>query len=161
MEPRSGLGSGPENHRITERVSRQLILSLISTTMSGSFLTTVNRCQSAAWVRQSALTFIPPRQAVPSITENETEVSFFNRDSYEIFKLNPEVLPNSHHLMGVLYLYSDSMGMLNFIRPFGRTLYATTSNGGSVYNTVWQIQGSKKWIYIRVLQPVSFDDDVG
>jgi hypothetical protein len=79
---------------------------------------TVNLCQIAAWVRQSALgAFILLRQAVPSIAENETEVSFFNRDLYENFKLNPQVLPRlfSHHLMDVSYLYSDSMGMLNFI----------------------------------------------
>ena len=29
---------------------------------------------------------------MPSFTENETEVSFFNRDLYENFKLNPQVL---------------------------------------------------------------------
>ena len=88
----------------------------------------VNHCQSAAWVRQSALgTFIPLRQAVPSITENETEVSFFNRDLYENFKLNPQVLPCSLNVSwGVSYLYSDSMGVLNFIRPFEKTLYAAT-----------------------------------
>lgn len=54
---------------------------------------TVNHCQGVAWVCQSALwAFISLRQAVPSITENESEISFFNRDLYEIFRLNPQVL---------------------------------------------------------------------
>lgn len=67
--------------------------------MSGSFLTTVNHCQSVAWVRHLALGGI--YSAEPSITENETEISFFNRDLYENFKLNPQVLPLfSHHLYG-------------------------------------------------------------
>ena len=75
---------------------------------------------------------------MPSITENETEISFFNRDLYENFKLNPEVLPLfTHHLYGASYLCLDSMGMLNFIRPFGTTLYATsTGRLRLLYNTV-------------------------
>src|SRR6267154_2357226 len=109
MEPRSGPGSGPENQTCTDLVSRQLILSLISTTTSGSFLTTVNHCQGAAWVCQSALgAFIPPIQAVPSITENETEVSFFNRDLYENFKLNPQVLPCSLTILRVSHISTQT-----------------------------------------------------
>jgi hypothetical protein len=105
MEPRSGPGSGTENHTCSDLVSRQLILSLISTTTSGSFLTTVNHCQSAAWVRQSALgACIPLRQVVPSITENETEVSLFNRDLYENFKLNPQVRPSSLTMLWVFHI---------------------------------------------------------
>src|SRR6266576_1460543 len=105
MEPRFGPGSEPDNQTCTDLVSRQLILSLISTTTSGSFLTTVNHCQSATWVRQSALgAFIPLRQIVPSITENETEVSFFNRDLYEHFKLNPQVLPCSLTILWVFHI---------------------------------------------------------
>ena len=138
MEPRSSPGSGTENHTYPDLVSRQLILSSISTTTSGSFLTMVNHCQSAASVCQSALrACIPLRQAAPSFTENETEISFFNRDLYENFKLNPQVLPCSLTVLwGVSYLFSDSMGILNFIQPFGRTLYATSSSGRLVYNTV-------------------------
>ena len=48
--------------------------------------------------------------------ENETEVSFFNRDLYENFRLNPQVPPLfSRYFNSLIYLV-DSVGMLNFIR---------------------------------------------
>ena len=82
--------------------------------MNGSFLTTVKHCQCVAWVRQSALgEFILLRLAVPSITENETKVSFFNGDLYENFKLN---LPGLYFLvLSLSYVSFISMGVLNFI----------------------------------------------
>jgi hypothetical protein len=87
--------------------------------MSGSFLTTVNHCQSVAWVRHPALgAFIPLRQAVPSITENETEISFFNRDLYENFKLNPQVLSFSRHLYGCFISLPRLDGNVEFHTSF-------------------------------------------
>ena len=77
--------------------------------MNGSFLTMVNYRQSAAWVRQSALgEFIPLNQAVPSITENEPQVSLFNRDLYEISKLNPQVLPCSLTILWELHISTQT-----------------------------------------------------
>lgn len=62
---------------------------------------------------------IIPRQAVPSFTENETEVSFFKRDLYENFKLNPQVLSLfSHHLMGCLISLLRLDGNLEFHTTF-------------------------------------------
>ena len=64
-----------------------------------------NHCQSAVWVRQSASgPFIPTETSSASFTENETEVSFFSRDLYESFKLNPEVLPLFSRYLIVSYI---------------------------------------------------------
>ena len=90
--------------------------------------------------------------------ENETEVSFFNRDLYENFRLNPQVLLLfSRYLNSLIYLV-DSVGMLNFIRCV-ETLFGTSS-GTSVYYSGSK-EESKKWIYMRVLHLVTFDDGVG
>ena len=43
-----------------------------------------------------------------SITENETEVSFFNRDLYENFKLNPQVLPSSITVFWVFHISTQT-----------------------------------------------------
>jgi hypothetical protein len=53
---------------------------------------------------------------VPSIPENETEVSLFNREMYEKFKLNPEVLCPIYAALVMLASFCrvvDSMGKLN------------------------------------------------
>jgi hypothetical protein len=60
---------------------------------------------------------------VPSISENETEVSFFNREMYESFKLNPQVfsIPATLHSSFIL-LNVDSMGKLKSFLHSGRDL---------------------------------------
>lgn len=63
--------------------------------MSGSSTTTAEFCQTLAsashLIRHRS---VPESQSSTSITENETEVSFFNRELYDAFKLDPKV----HHL---------------------------------------------------------------
>jgi hypothetical protein len=126
---------------------------------SGSFLTRANPCQSAVWVRQSALGRLSRlRQLAPPVTENETEVSFFNRDLYENFKLNPQVLCSlaisivSHipyRLGGNVEFHTKFLSIIRHIEWHVCVYYSGSKEEG------------KKWIYMRVLRLVRFDDGVG
>lgn len=63
--------------------------------------------------------FIPTETSRPrSNAENETEVSFFNREMYERFKLNPQVLSFPFLDLFKSHRVSDSVGKLNFMLCF-------------------------------------------
>jgi hypothetical protein len=86
---------------------------------SGSYLMAANYCQSAAWVRQSASEVLfRPRQATPPIIENETEVSFFDRNLYETFKSNPQVLPRSLTILWGFHIRRRLGGNVEFKQSF-------------------------------------------